>query len=118
MTARFDGDASLRRRPMRRPLQPQSADGCARIFCSRRGAFTALARWRARDHLRILNLQRRIASAQLKSAVLLSGLAAPGETVVVEAEATRDHTERRRLHFGVHPAFSNPWGDLLVDALQ
>ena len=40
------------------------------------------------------------ASAQLKSAVLLAGLAAPGETVVIEAEATRDHTERMLRHFG------------------
>src|SRR4030095_11712991 len=40
------------------------------------------------------------ASAQLKSAVLLAGLAAPGETVVIEQEATRDHTERMLRHFG------------------
>jgi 3-phosphoshikimate 1-carboxyvinyltransferase len=40
------------------------------------------------------------ASAQLKSAVLLAGLAAPGETVVIEREATRDHTERMLRHFG------------------
>ena len=39
-------------------------------------------------------------SAQLKSAVLLAGLAAPGETTVIEAEATRDHTERMLKHFG------------------
>ena len=39
-------------------------------------------------------------SAQLKSAVLLAGLAAPGETVVIETEATRDHTERMLQHFG------------------
>jgi 3-phosphoshikimate 1-carboxyvinyltransferase len=41
-----------------------------------------------------------VASAQLKSAVLLAGLAAPGETTVIEAEATRDHTERLLKHFG------------------
>src|SRR6202045_437699 len=41
-----------------------------------------------------------VASAQLKSAVLLAGLAAPGETVVIEAEATRDHTEKMLTHFG------------------
>ncbi|MEA2874294.1 MAG: 3-phosphoshikimate 1-carboxyvinyltransferase, partial [Hyphomicrobiales bacterium] len=43
-------------------------------------------------------------SAQLKSAVLLAGLAAPGETVVIEAEATRDHTERMLRHFGAEIA--------------
>jgi 3-phosphoshikimate 1-carboxyvinyltransferase len=41
-----------------------------------------------------------VPSAQIKSAVLLAGLAAPGETVVVEAEASRDHTERLLVHFG------------------
>jgi 3-phosphoshikimate 1-carboxyvinyltransferase len=41
-----------------------------------------------------------VASAQLKSAVLLAGLAAPGETTVIEAQATRDHTERMLRHFG------------------
>ena len=41
-----------------------------------------------------------VPSAQLKSAVLLAGLSAPGETVVIEAEATRDHTEKMLAHFG------------------
>jgi 3-phosphoshikimate 1-carboxyvinyltransferase len=41
-----------------------------------------------------------VPSAQLKSAVLLAGLAAPGETIVIEAEATRDHTEKMLAHFG------------------
>ena len=41
-----------------------------------------------------------VASAQLKSAVLLAGLAAPGETIVIEKEATRDHTEKMLVHFG------------------
>jgi 3-phosphoshikimate 1-carboxyvinyltransferase len=41
-----------------------------------------------------------VASAQLKSAVLLAGLSAPGETIVIEAEATRDHTEKMLTHFG------------------
>src|SRR5207237_5308842 len=41
-----------------------------------------------------------VASAQVKSAVLLAGLAAPGETTIVEAKATRDHTERLLTHFG------------------
>src|SRR3954466_1822778 len=53
----------------------------------------------ARDPIPIV-YQPPVASAQLKSAVLLAGLAAPGETVVVEAEATRDHTERMLRHFG------------------
>src|SRR5262249_10994607 len=51
-----------------------------------------------------------VASAQLKSAVLLAGLAAPGETTVIEAEATRDHTERLLRHFGAKVT-SKPYGD-------
>jgi 3-phosphoshikimate 1-carboxyvinyltransferase len=53
----------------------------------------------ARDPIPIV-YQTPAASAQIKSAVLLAGLAAPGETVVIEAEATRDHTERMLRHFG------------------
>ena len=53
----------------------------------------------ARDPIPIV-YQPPAASAQLKSAVLLAGLAAPGETVVIEQEATRDHTERMLRHFG------------------
>src|SRR5208282_6451599 len=41
-----------------------------------------------------------VASAQLKSATLLAGLSAPGETVVIEAEPSRDHTEKMLSHFG------------------
>ena len=53
----------------------------------------------ARDPIPIV-YEPPVASAQLKSAVLLAGLAAPGETVVIEAEATRDHTEKMLTHFG------------------
>jgi 3-phosphoshikimate 1-carboxyvinyltransferase len=71
ITATFDGDASLRRRPMQRILDP----------------------------IPIL-YRTPVPSAQIKSAVLLAGLAAPGETIVIEAEASRDHTERLLKHFG------------------
>jgi 3-phosphoshikimate 1-carboxyvinyltransferase len=53
----------------------------------------------ARDPIPIV-FQPPVPSAQLKSATLLAGLSAPGETVVVEAEATRDHTEKMLAHFG------------------
>jgi 3-phosphoshikimate 1-carboxyvinyltransferase len=51
-----------------------------------------------------------VASAQLKSAVLLAGLSAPGETIVIEGEATRDHTERLLKHFGAKIS-SKPHGE-------
>ncbi len=47
-----------------------------------------------------------VASAQVKSAVLLAGLNAPGETTVVEPTPTRDHTERMLRHFGAEVAIS------------
>jgi 3-phosphoshikimate 1-carboxyvinyltransferase len=53
----------------------------------------------ARDPIPIV-YESPVPSAQLKSAILLAGLAAPGETTVIETEATRDHTERMLSHFG------------------
>ena len=53
----------------------------------------------ARDPIPIV-YRTPVPSAQIKSAVLLAGLAAPGETVVIETEASRDHTERLLKHFG------------------
>jgi 3-phosphoshikimate 1-carboxyvinyltransferase len=97
ITARFDGDASLRKRPMRRVLEPLERIG-ARTLASDDGRLP-LTLGGARDPIPIV-YEPPVASAQLKSAVLLAGLAAPGETVVIEAEATRDHTEKMLTHFG------------------
>ena len=63
----------------------------------------------ARDPIPIV-FRPPVPSAQLKSAALLAGLAAPGETVVIEAEATRDHTEKMLTHFGAASAASSPEG--------
>ncbi len=98
ITATFDGDASLRKRPMRRVLDPLERIG-ARPLAAAEGARLPLTLAGARDPIPIV-YEPPVASAQLKSAVLLAGLAAPGETIVVEAEATRDHTERMLVHFG------------------
>jgi 3-phosphoshikimate 1-carboxyvinyltransferase len=98
ITATFEGDASLRSRPMRRVLDPLERMG-ARALSVGEGGRLPLTLQGARDAVPIV-YQPPAASAQLKSAVLLAGLAAPGETVVAEAEATRDHTERLLRHFG------------------
>src|SRR5262245_54241393 len=98
VTATFDGDASLRTRPMRRVLDPLERMG-ARASNVAEGGRLPLTLAGARDPVPIVYTPP-AASAQLKSAVLLAGLAAPGETVVVEQEATRDHTERMLRHFG------------------
>jgi 3-phosphoshikimate 1-carboxyvinyltransferase len=98
VTATFDGDASLRTRPMRRVLDPLERMG-ARASSVAEGGRLPLTLAGARDPVPIV-YEPPVASAQLKSAVLLAGLAAPGETVVIEQEASRDHTERMLRHFG------------------
>jgi 3-phosphoshikimate 1-carboxyvinyltransferase len=97
ITATFDGDASLRRRPMRRVLDPLERIG-ARTLAATEGRLP-LTLAGAREPIPIV-FEPPVPSAQLKSAVLLAGLAAPGETVVIEREATRDHTEKMLAHFG------------------
>ena len=94
----FDGDASLRKRPMRRVLDPLARMG-AEVMQQAEGGRLPLKLKGARDPIPI-EYQSPVPSAQVKSAVLLCGLAAPGETTLIEEEATRDHTERMLVHFG------------------
>ena len=108
ITATFDGDASLRKRPMRRVLTPLEQMG-ARVISSADGDRLPLTLQGATDPLPI-TYESPVPSAQLKSAVLLAGLAAPGETTVIEAEATRDHTERLLKHFAAR-IVSKPHGE-------
>jgi 3-phosphoshikimate 1-carboxyvinyltransferase len=98
VTATFDGDASLRKRPMRRVLDPLERMG-ARVMDCAEGGRLPLTLQGARDPIPIV-YESPVPSAQLKSAVLLAGLAAPGETTVIETQASRDHTERMLKHFG------------------
>jgi 3-phosphoshikimate 1-carboxyvinyltransferase len=98
ITAVFDGDESLRSRPMRRVLDPLELMG-ARAGASGPGGRLPLTLMGARDPLPI-TYRTPVASAQIKSAVLLAGLAAPGVTTVIENEASRDHTELMLRHFG------------------
>jgi 3-phosphoshikimate 1-carboxyvinyltransferase len=102
VTATFDGDASLRSRPMQRVLDPLERMG-ARVVNAADGGRLPLTLAGARDPIPIV-YEPPAASAQLKSAVLLAGLSAPGETIVIENEATRDHTERMLRHFGAEVA--------------
>ena len=106
--ARFDGDASLRKRPMRRVLDPLGRMG-ARLIEAAEGGRLPLTIQGARDPMPI-EYESPVPSAQLKSAVLLAGLAAPGETTVIETEASRDHTERMLKHFGAKVT-SKPYGE-------
>jgi 3-phosphoshikimate 1-carboxyvinyltransferase len=98
ITATFDGDASLRKRPMQRILDPVGLIG-ARVVSATETGRLPLTLAGARNPIPIV-YRTPVPSAQIKSAVLLAGLAAPGETVVIESEASRDHTERLLVHFG------------------
>src|SRR5690348_7079186 len=97
ITAFVAGDASLRRRPMGRIVEPLSRIGAR--FVTRDGARLPLAVSGAADPIPI-SYRLPVPSAQVKSAVLLAGLNTPGATTVVEPQPTRDHTERMLRHFG------------------
>ena len=97
MRVRFVGDASLSRRPMGRVLKPLLQMG---LEVEEEGRDTLPLTVRGTPDLLPIEYKTPVASAQVKSAVLIAGLHAMGETTVVEAEATRDHTERMLRHFG------------------
>ncbi|MAQ86161.1 MAG: 3-phosphoshikimate 1-carboxyvinyltransferase [Maritimibacter sp.] len=97
ITATFTGDASLRKRPMGRITDPLSLFGCQAV--GREGGRLPMTLVGAADPVPV-TYTLPMASAQVKSAVLLAGLNAPGQTVVIEKEPTRDHTERMLAGFG------------------
>ncbi|RFU14332.1 3-phosphoshikimate 1-carboxyvinyltransferase [Rhodobacteraceae bacterium W635] len=93
----FSGDASLNTRPMARVTDPLSLFGARAV--GRAGGRLPMTLVGA-EHPVPVRYTVPVPSAQVKSAVLLAGLNAPGQTVVIEAEATRDHTERMLAGFG------------------
>ena len=97
ITATFTGDASLRKRPMGRVTDPLSLFG-TRAY-GRKGGRLPMTIVGAANPVPV-RYTLPVASAQVKSAILLAGLNAPGETVVIEKEPTRDHSERMLLGFG------------------
>ncbi len=97
MTSTFTGDASLRSRPMDRISIPVSLSGAT--FHGRSGGRLPMTLIGASNPMSI-QYESPVPSAQVKSAVLLAGLGAAGETVLIEQEATRDHTERMLKGFG------------------
>jgi 3-phosphoshikimate 1-carboxyvinyltransferase len=96
-TSRLDGDASLRRRPMGRVIVPLRAMGAA--ISSERGDDRAPLRIEG-QRLRGITYHSPVASAQVKSALILAGLQAQGCTQVWEPVRSRDHTERLLPAFG------------------
>ena len=100
VTCTLDGDASLRSRPMRRVLGPLRAMGARMEGEGGPGDEHAPLRVEAASTLRGMAHRLPIASAQVKSALVLAGLAAEGETRVREPEPSRDHTERMLAAWG------------------
>ncbi|MEQ9142975.1 MAG: 3-phosphoshikimate 1-carboxyvinyltransferase [Parvibaculaceae bacterium] len=97
ITATFVGDASLSKRPMGRVITPLTDMGA--VFHARSNGRMPLTLTGASAPMPI-TYPLPVASAQVKSAVLLAGLNAPGQTTVIEPHATRDHTERMLRAFG------------------
>ena len=97
IVATFTGDASLNKRPMARVTDPLALFGAQSV--GRSGGRLPMTIVGAADPVPVRYVVP-VPSAQVKSAVLLAGLNAPGQTVVIEKEATRDHTERMLAGFG------------------
>lgn len=95
-TATLDGDASLRKRPMRRIVDPLERMGARIDTTEGRPPLTVHGR-----PLHPAEFRLEIASAQVKTALILAGLQTPGRTTVAEPGASRDHTERLLPAFGV-----------------
>jgi 3-phosphoshikimate 1-carboxyvinyltransferase len=108
ITARFDGDASLRKRPMRRILDPLVLMGVQVLEQGEGGRCPILLQGTAEPAP--IEYRTPVASAQIKSAVLLAGLNALGRTTVIESEASRDHTEKMLAYFGAELR-SEPFGE-------
>lgn len=97
LTATFDGDGSLRKRPMKRVTGPLADMGAAFDW---QAAEDRLPVALTGGTLKAIDYVQTVASAQVKSAILLAGLNAEGVTSVVEPEKSRDHTERMLRAFG------------------
>src|SRR5262249_13178240 len=97
LAAMFTGDASLRRRPMGRVIEPLKQMGAA--FSGRDGNRLPLVVKGTGDAMPI-RYRLPLPSAHVKAAILLPGLNPPGETMVSEPEPTRDHTDLMLRHFG------------------
>jgi 3-phosphoshikimate 1-carboxyvinyltransferase len=106
LTVSFTGDGSLRSRPMGRVLEPLRAMG-AQYLGRERGRLPLTLKG---GRLEMIRYRLPVASAQVKSALLLAGLNAEGGVEVIEPQATRDHTERMLAAFGARLEFGDDAG--------
>lgn len=105
-SAELTGDESLCRRPMGRVLDPLKSMG-VEVKGGDRLPLTIVGS----ANLTPITYRLPVASAQVKSAILLAGLMTPGETTVIEPEATRDHTETMMRHFGAEVRIEESAGE-------
>ena len=115
LTAAFDGDASLRKRPMGRIVEPLRLMG-AQVMSQAEGTRFPIVMKGVRDPAPIF-YRTPVPSAQIKSAVLLAGLNARGLTSVIEAAASRDHTEKMLAHFGAEVAVKDEGGGRRIELM-
>jgi 3-phosphoshikimate 1-carboxyvinyltransferase len=120
--ARLTGDESLRRRPMDRVVYPLQSMGGRITYSEDRDRLPIELDARTTGSLRVLRYRGRVASAQVKSSLLLAGLAAGNEVEVREPAVSRDHTERMLASLG-YPIEFGPLDDggarvLLADATK
>lgn len=111
ITAVFTGDPSLSRRPMSRVIEPLALMG-ARFEPSPGGTLPLLME--GLEPAVPITYRLPVASAQVKSAVLLAGLNTPGITTVIEPVPTRDHTERMLAGFGAELAVEEDGGERII----
>ena len=111
ITASFTGDASLSNRPMGRVIEPLSEMGAS--FTTSPGGTLPLMMEGIQPAVPI-RYRLPVASAQVKSAVLLAGLNTPGTTTVIEPVPTRDHTERMLRGFGVEVQAGEENGERII----
>jgi len=104
ITATFTGDASLSKRPMKRIVDPLSQMGAQ--FEARDGMCLPMI-VRGAEKIKPIEYRLPVASAQVKSAILLAGVSARGVTTVIEDKPTRDHTENMLRHFGAKVSVEN-----------
>jgi 3-phosphoshikimate 1-carboxyvinyltransferase len=107
----FDGDASLRKRPMARVITPLSQMGAE--VTSREGGRLPLT-LKGTDEPLPISYEVPVASAQVKSAIMLAALNTPGITTVIEPKPTRDHTERMMRHFGAEVSVKQKEGCTII----
>ena len=110
MTATFTGDESLMQRPMGRVLQPLELMGLNVVEARETLPLTLIGT----DDLIPIEYRLPVPSAQVKSAILIAGILAPGETTVIEPEPSRDHTERMLAYLGAKVAIGERDGERAV----